>query len=190
MSWGDAIAEQDKFYLDVVSISIIHSLSTWIRNGIRRDYEQPLRYSEGLKMTLGWFTQGRQAWRTEPYLIPTAWAKRRYLGYLPLQYDNEVKRIVALALKINWQLLTPRNGDAAMDQLYEAMRPAINQYGNEPENVLNPRALSEWIQLIVLAEMRTIIRLLISNCHTFYWAIAPADIGEEKEIKFPSAQHW
>jgi hypothetical protein len=134
-------------------------------------------------MTLDGSPQGRTAWRTEPYLIPPDGQKEGYLGYPAIADDNEVKRIVALAFENNWQLLTHANGDAAMDQLIRAMRPAINQYGNEDRrNVLIHGQYVRMDQLDSLAEMDIIASLF--PMHTFYWGDWHKQIiGEEKGNK-------
>jgi hypothetical protein len=175
-------AEQDKFYLDVVSY-IDYSFPQYMDSKWNsREYSNHYRIG-GLKMTLDGSPQGRTAWRTEPYLIPPDGQKEGYLGYPAIADDNEVKRIVALAFENNWQLLTHANGDAAMDQLIRAMRPAINQYGNEDRrNVLIHGQYVRMDQLDSLAEMDIIASLF--PMHTFYWGDWHKQIiGEEKGNK-------
>jgi hypothetical protein len=175
-------AEQDKFYLDVVSY-IDYSFPQYMDSKWNsREYSNRYRIG-GLKMTLDGSPQGRTAWRTEPYLIPPDGQKEGYLGYPAIADDNEVKRIVALAFENNWQLLTHANGDAAMDQLIRAMRPAINQYGNEDRrNVLIHGQYVRMDQLDSLAEMDIIASLF--PMHTFYWGDWHKQIiGEEKGNK-------
>lgn len=160
-------AEQDKFYLDVVSYVDYTYPQYFESKWYGKDYTNRYRIG-GIKMTLDGSPQGRTAWRTEPYLIPPDGQDADYLGYPAIADDKEVERIVGLAFENNWQLLTHGNGDAAIDQLIRAMRPAIAKYGNEDRrNVLIHGQYVRMDQLDSLADMDVVASLF--PMHTFYW---------------------
>ena len=172
-------AEQGKFYLDVVAY-MDYSVSQFMETKWNsKEYINHYRIG-GLKLTLDGSPQGRTAWRTEPYLIPPDGQDADYLGYPAIADDKEVERIVALAFENNWQLLTHGNGDAAIDQLIRAMRPAIAKYGNQDRrNVLIHGQYIRMDQLDSLADMQVVASLF--PMHTFYWGDWHRQIiGKEK----------
>lgn len=172
-------AEQGKFYLDVVSY-IDYTFPQYMDSKWNsKSYDHRYRIG-GLKITLDGSPQGRTAWRTEPYLIPPDGQKKGYLGYPAIADDEEVKRIVDQSFENNWQLLAHANGDAAIDQLIRALRPAINKYGNEDRrNVLIHGQYVRMDQLDSIAKMDVIASLF--PMHTFYWGDWHKQIiGDEK----------
>lgn len=172
-------AEQGKFYLDVVSYVDYTYPQYFESKWYGKDDTNRYRIG-GIKMTLDGSPQGRTAWRTEPYLIPPDGQDADYLGYPAIADDKEVERIVALAFENNWQLLTHGNGDAAIDQLIRAMRPAIAKYGNQDRrNVLIHGQYIRMDQLDSLADMQVVASLF--PMHTFYWGDWHRQIiGKEK----------
>ncbi|WP_296698409.1 amidohydrolase [Algoriphagus sp.] len=172
-------ADQGKFYLDVVSYIDYAAPQYMNSKWNSKSYENHYRIG-GLKLTLDGSPQGRTAWRTEPYLIPPAGQDKEYKGYPAIPEDSEVQRIVDMAFENNWQLLAHGNGDAAMDQLIRALRPAISKYGNQDRrNVLIHGQYIRMDQLDSLADMEVIASLF--PMHTFYWGDWHRQIiGKEK----------
>jgi predicted amidohydrolase YtcJ len=122
----------------------------------------------GMKLTLDGSPQGRTAWRTQPYLIPPDGAKEGYLGYPAIPNDSSVIAIYEKGFKNNWQILTPANGDAAMDQMLRTMKPVADKYGNnDRRNVLIHGQYVREDQLDSFKELDIIASLF--PLHTFYW---------------------
>ncbi len=160
-------AESGRLKIDVVSY-IDYAADKYMRTPwYSPDYREHYRVG-GLKLTLDGSPQGRTAWRTIPYLIPPDGQKAGYKGYPAIPDNKKVQAIVDTALANNWQLLTHANGDAAIDQLINALRPAIEKYGNtDRRNVLIHGQFVREDQLDTLERMKVIPSLF--PMHTFYW---------------------
>jgi hypothetical protein len=160
-------AESGRLKIDVVSY-IDYAFAKYMRTPwYSRDYKDHYRIG-GFKLTLDGSPQGRTAWRTIPYLLPPDGQKAGYKGYPAIADDKKVQAIVDSAFANNWQLLTHANGDAAIDQLINALRPAIEKYGNDDRrNVLIHGQFIRDDQLDTLVRMKVIPSLF--PMHTFYW---------------------
>ena len=94
----------------------------------------------GLKITLDGSPQGRTAWRTVPYLIPPDGQKAGYKGYPAIPDTKQVEAYLEEAYTKGWPVKVHTNGDAAVDQLFAALKPVIAQHGVKPGQViLDPR---------------------------------------------------
>lgn len=133
----------------------------------------------GLKLTLDGSPQGRTAWRTQPYLIPPDGQSADYAGYPAIPDQARVDEIVDTAYRNGWQLLAHANGDAAVDQLIAAHRPAIEKYGaGDRRHVLIHGQYVRLDQLDEMAELDLFASLF--PMHTFYWGDWHAQIiGDE-----------
>lgn len=160
-------AERSKFYIDVNSY-VDYTMPQYLRTKwYGRDYKNHYRVA-GVKLTLDGSPQGRTAWRTIPYLLPPDGQKKGYKGYPAIPNDDDVRKIVDTAFANNWQLLTHCNGDAAADQLFRAIAPAVAKYGNnDRRNVLIHGQLIRMDQLDSLKKYDMVASLF--PMHTFYW---------------------
>jgi len=122
----------------------------------------------GLKITLDGSPQGRTAWRTVPYLIPPDGQQRGYKGYPAIPDTKQVEAYLDEAYTKGWPVKVHANGDAAIDQLFQALRPVIAKHGVKPGQVtlihgqfIRPDQVRELKSLGIFPSMFPM--------HTFYW---------------------
>lgn len=160
-------AQRGKLKIDVVSF-IDYTYPQYIRTKWHsKVYESHYRVG-GVKLTLDGSVPGRTAWRTVPYLIPPEGQKKGYKGYPAIADDDEVRRVVDTAFANNWQMLVHCNADAAADQWFKALGPAVAKYGNKDRrnvlihgNLLRPDQLDSMKKYDLVASLFPM--------HTFYW---------------------
>jgi predicted amidohydrolase YtcJ len=122
----------------------------------------------GLKITLDGSPQGRTAWRTKPYLIPPDGQKPGYLGYPAIPDTKQVAAYVEEAYAKGWPVKLHGNGDAAMDQMIEAVRQATAKHGRkEGQAILIHGQLIRPDQIAQLKELGIFPSMF--PMHTFYW---------------------
>jgi hypothetical protein len=161
------LAEAGEYDIDVLSYVDYSAKDILDGPWHSRDYSHRYRVA-GLKITLDGSPQGRTAWRTTPYLIPPDGQEPGYCGYPAIPDTSVVAALFDEAFAKGWQVLTHTNGDAAADQLFEAMRPAHE--ASEPgdrRHVLIHGQLIRIDQLDTCAELGVIPSLF--PMHTFYW---------------------
>jgi predicted amidohydrolase YtcJ len=134
----------------------------------------------GLKITLDGSPQGRTAWRTIPYVVPPEGQKPGYKGYPAIPDTDQVAALVDEAYAKGWPVKLHANGDAAMDQMLEAVRRATAKHG-----VKQGQAILIHGQLIRMDQIPELKKLGIFPSmfpmHTFYWGDwYPVIIGPEK----------
>lgn len=161
------LAEQGAYDIDV--LSYIDYTAKDILDGPWHGDTYRNRYRvAGLKITLDGSPQGRTAWRTEPYLLPPEGQDAGYRGYPAIPDTAVVAALFDEAYAKGWQVLTHANGDAAADQLFEALRPAHEAYpGQDLRPVLVHGQLIRIEQLDTCADLGIIPSLF--PMHTFYW---------------------
>jgi hypothetical protein len=122
----------------------------------------------GLKVTLDGSPQGRTAWRTKPYLLPPDGQKPGYQGYPAIPDTKEVEAYFDQAYTKGWPVKVHTNGDAAIDQLFEALRPVVARHGVKPGQVtlihgqfIRPDQVQALKSLGIFPSMFPM--------HTFYW---------------------
>jgi len=122
----------------------------------------------GLKVTLDGSPQGRTAWRTVPYLIPPDGQKAGYKGYPAIPDTKQVEAYLDEAFSKGWPVKVHANGDAAIDQLFAALKPVIAKHGVKPGQVIlihgqfiRPDQVKELMPLGIFPSMFPM--------HTFYW---------------------
>ena len=135
--------------------------------GYSADYKNHYRLG-GLKITLDGSPQGRTAWRTLPYLIPPDGQKPGYKGYPAIPDTRQVEAYLDEAYTKGWPVKVHANGDAAIDQLFEALRPVVAKHGVKPGQVIlihgqfiRPDQVQELPKLGIFPSMFPM--------HTFYW---------------------
>jgi len=74
----------------------------------------------GVKLMLDGSPQGKTAWLTDPYHVPPNGRAPDYRGY-PTMPDARVAGVVEMAFEQGWQVIAHCNGDAACEQLIEAV---------------------------------------------------------------------
>jgi predicted amidohydrolase YtcJ len=122
----------------------------------------------GLKVTLDGSPQGRTAFRTKPYLIPPDGQKPGYLGYPAIPDTMQVAAYVDEAYAKGWPVKLHGNGDAAIDQMIEAVRQATAKHGRKEGQAIlihgqfiRPDQIKELKELGIFPSMFPM--------HTFYW---------------------
>ena len=172
-------ADSVGFPIDVVSYIDYSDLSPLASDWQSNDYRNGYRVG-GVKLTLDGSPQGRTAWRTEPYLLPPEGQGPDYAGYPAIPDDQVVIDIVDQAYREGWQVLMHANGDAAVDQMIRAIRPAQEQYGpGDRRHVLVHGQYTRLDQLPTLAELQIVGSFF--PMHTFYWGDWHSElIGSEK----------
>lgn len=132
-----------------------------------RDYRKHYRIG-GMKITLDGSPQGRTGWRTKPYLLPPEGQNREYKGYPAIRDTKEVESLLAEAYKNGWQVKVHANGDAAIDQLIEAVRPVHKKAKDfDRRVVLIHGQFIRQDQLDACQELKIFPSLF--PMHTFYW---------------------
>lgn len=160
-------AQRGKLKIDVVSY-VDYMYPQYIRSKwYSKNYQSHYRVG-GVKLTLDGSVPGRTAWRTIPYLIPPEGQKKGFAGYPAIPDDDEVRRIVDTAFANNWQMLVHCNADAAADQWFRALGPAVAKYGNKGRrNVLIHGQLIRRDQIDSMKKYDLVASLF--PMHTFYW---------------------
>jgi len=122
----------------------------------------------GLKITLDGSPQGRTAWRTRPYLIPPDGQEVGYKGYPAIPDTGQVESYIDKAYANNWPVKLHANGDAAIDQALEALRPVVKKYGvRQGETILVHGQFLRQDQIPQLVELGVFPSMF--PMHTFYW---------------------
>jgi hypothetical protein len=148
-------------YIDYMDRKII--AAPWFS----RQYTNHYRIA-GMKITLDGSPQGRTAWRTIPYLLPPDGQKAGYKGYPAIPDTKLVESLFEEAYKNGWPTHVHANGDAAIDQMIAAIRPAHAKYGpGDRRNTLIHGQFIRKDQLNALKELQVIPSLF--PMHTFYW---------------------
>jgi predicted amidohydrolase YtcJ len=121
-----------------------------------------------MKISLDGSPQGRTAWRTQPYLIPPDGQDADYAGYPVIPDNEELHSIIDQAYANRWQVLVHANGDAAIDQMLDAVAPAVEKYGlDDRRTTLIHGQYVRMDQLDRMAELDVVASLF--PMHTFYW---------------------
>jgi hypothetical protein len=122
----------------------------------------------GLKVTLDGSPQGRTAWRTIPYLIPPDGQKPGYQGYPAIPDTKQVEAYLDEAFTKGWPVKIHANGDAAIDQLFEALKPVVAKHGVRPGQVMLIHG--QFIRPDQVQQLKSLgIFPSMFPMHTFYW---------------------
>ena len=122
----------------------------------------------GLKITLDGSPQGRTAWRSVPYLIPPDGQKPGYLGYPAIPDTKQVEAYLDEAYAKGWPVKVHTNGDAAVDQLFAALRPVVAKHGVKPGQTILVHG--QFIRPDQVKELKSLgIFPSMFPMHTFYW---------------------
>jgi predicted amidohydrolase YtcJ len=122
----------------------------------------------GLKITLDGSPQGRTAWCTAPYLIPPEGQKAGYAGYPAIPNTKEVEAYLDEAYTKGWPVKVHANGDAAIDQLFTALKPVVAKHGVKSGQVILIHG--QFIRPDQLRELKSLgVFPSMFPMHTFYW---------------------
>jgi hypothetical protein len=159
-------AESVGFPIDVVSYIDYAQTAPLESSWHARDYRNGYRVG-GLKVTLDGSPQGRTAWRTVPYLLPPDGQDDSYAGYAAMS-DDAANAAVDMAYANDWQVLIHANGDAAVDQMLNAVSAATDTHGGGDRRstlihgqYVRPDQLDRMVDLEMTAALFPM--------HTFYW---------------------
>lgn len=159
-------AESVGFPIDVVSYIDYTDTAPLDSEWHSPEYRNGYRVG-GMKVTLDGSPQGRTAWRTIPYLLPPEGQDADYAGY-PAMSDEAANAEVAKAYENNWQVLVHTNGDAAVDQMLNAVEAAAEKYGiGDRRTTLVHGQYVRMDQLDRMVELDVYASLF--PMHTFYW---------------------
>jgi len=138
-----------------------------IDRGFAKAYTNRYRLA-GLKITLDGSPQGRTAWRTVPYLIPPDGQEPGYKGYPAIPDTKQVEAYLDEAYTKGWPVKVHANGDAAIDQLFEALKPVVAKHGVKPGQVILVHG--QFIRPDQVPELKSLgIFPSMFPMHTFYW---------------------
>jgi hypothetical protein len=166
---SDLVSAAERGLLDIDVLSYVDYTARDIlaTPWFSRSYKGRYRLA-GEKITLDGSPQGRTAWRTTPYLLPPDGQQKGYKGYPAIPDTKVVASLVDEAYQKGWPLQVHVNGDAAIDQLLEAVRPAQQKYGpGDRRLALIHGQFLRKDQIAALKELQIFPSLF--PMHTFYW---------------------
>lgn len=135
--------------------------------GFSTSYSKHYRLG-GLKVTLDGSPQGRTAWRTVPYLIPPDGQQAGYKGYPAIPDTKQVEAYLDEAYTKGWPVKVHANGDAAIDQLFQALKPVVAKHGVKPGQVMLIHG--QFIRPDQVQQLKSLgIFPSMFPMHTFYW---------------------
>ena len=160
------MAENHIFKLDVVSYIMSNDAPEKLIEAYKDysgAYHNHLKIA-GAKILLDGSPQGKSAWLTTPYE-----GEESYAGY-PTHKDEEVTEAAACAITHGYQLLAHANGDAASDQFIRCYRKAMEEAGDEKQDLRPVMIHCQTARLDQMEEMAQIGMLpSIFVAHTYYW---------------------
>jgi predicted amidohydrolase YtcJ len=165
----DLVSAAERGILDIDVMSYVDYTAKDILSTpwFSRDYKGHYRVA-GLKITLDGSPQGRTAWRTIAYLLPPDGQQEGYRGYPAIPDTQVVADLIDQAYQKGWPVHVHANGDAAVDQMIEAIRPAQEKYGPGDRRItLIHGQFVRQDQLDALNDLQVIPSLF--PMHTFYW---------------------
>jgi len=164
---ADLVSAAERGLLDIDVMSYADYTAKDVLPLISKTYKDRYRVA-GVKITLDGSPQGRTAWRTTPYLLPPDGQKKGYKGYPAIPDTKVVAAVVDEAYQKGWPVHVHANGDAAIDQMIEAIRPAQQKYGpGDRRHTLIHGQFLRKDQIPVLKELQIFPSLF--PMHTFYW---------------------
>lgn len=127
------------------------------------DYVQHARLG-GIKLSLDGSPQGKTAWLSSPYFVAPDGQADDYAGYGQVP-DEVLERWLGEAATHGWQVLTHVNGDAAIDQLLNAVEKTGANRLRRPVAIHAQTARMD--QLDRMKQFGMIPSFM--SVHTFYW---------------------
>ncbi len=162
-----AAGEQGLLYLDVVTYPYApHMWKEIDQYPPSNTYDNHFRIG-GFKLVLDGSPQGKTAWLTKPYLHPPHGQSEGYTGYATLD-DAKVGEYVEYAFANDIPVLAHANGDAASDQLIDAVSSANSKFGKADRRTVMIHAQTvreDQIQQMVEEGINPSYFVV----HTYYW---------------------
>jgi predicted amidohydrolase YtcJ len=186
-----AAAEEGALPIDLIAYPL-YQLEPRLRadaEPFARGYRRRLRVG-GLKIILDGSPQGKSAWLTEPYLVPPAGEPASY-GGIPFFTDDEVDRIVADCFARGVQVLAHANGDAAAEQMIEAVARAERRHGRQGGDRRPVMVHAQTVREDQLDRMRAHgIFPSFFPSHCFYWGdwYVSSVLGRERAYRISPAR--
>ncbi len=176
----EALAANGKLDIDVVGFADFvdtTEVGVW-----GQEYKSRLRMA-GIKIVLDGSPQGRTAWRTTPYLLPPPGEKADYRGSPNIPDTAIITAAIANAYDRNWQVKVHANGDAAIDQLLEAVGKVSAEKGVRQGQVILIHG--QFIRSDQILKLKALgIFPSMFPMHTFYWGDWYKQIvGEEQAAR-------
>ena len=121
----------------------------------------------GIKIVADGSPQGKTAFLTHPYEVPPPGQGKDYRAYPTLEQD-ELNEWLDVAYKNDVQVITHTNGDAAVDQLLQAVALAQAQY---PGKDLRPVAIHSQLARHDQIDAMQMLGIVPSffTAHTYFW---------------------
>lgn len=161
------IAGDKKLYLDVVAYKLLlKGDSIGEKFTVTNEYQDHFRIG-GVKLLLDGSPQGKTAWLTKPYFHPPHDQGEDYKGY-PRFDDAEVSSFIKESFIRKIPVLVHANGDAAADQLINAVSVANKELGIANRRTVMIHAQTAREDQIVQMQAQGIIPSYFV-AHTFYW---------------------
>lgn len=142
----------------------------------------------GVKLVLDGSPQGKTAWLSKPYFVPPPGQAKDYCGY-PAMKDAQIDSLVDRYFANNWQVLAHCNGDAAAEQLINAVEKAS---ANHPRG--GRRTVMIHAQTVRDDQLDRMAALSIMpsffSAHAFYWGDWHRDsvLGPERAARISPAR--
>jgi predicted amidohydrolase YtcJ len=184
-----AAAEDGSLSIDVVSYPL-YQLEQRLPPAAaqyRRGYVSGVRIG-GLKIVLDGSPQAKSAWLTEPYLVaPDGEAPSYSCG--PLFSNDDVYRMVADCFSRRVQIIAHANGDAAIEQMIEAVARAERGHGRDDRRPVVVHAQLAREDQLDRMEALGIIPSFCSS-HGFYWGDfhVTSALGRERAFRLNPAR--
>lgn len=160
-------ADAGQLQLDVVAYPVLgYSAATTDNTKYEPDYINGFRVG-GVKLVLDGSPQGKTAWLTKPYAHPPHGQDADYVGY-PIHKTEKVNDFINGAFANGLPVLAHANGDAAADQLIDAVIAANQEHGNTDRRTVMIHAQTvRDDQLDSMLEQN--IMPSYFSAHPFYW---------------------
>lgn len=182
------IAASEKLYLDVVAFRLLSKGESLKEDlPVSKSYQNRFRVG-GIKLVLDGSPQGKTAWLTEPYFFAPVGQEKDYKGY-PRLDDSEVNNFVRSAFSNNVPVLAHANGDAAADQLINAVVSANKELGAADRRTVMIHAQTVREDQIDAMQSEDIIPSYFV-AHTFFWGDWHRDsvFGEDRAARISPLQ--
>lgn len=161
------MAADKKLFLDVVGFRLLSKGDTiGEKFSVSNKYEGHYR-TGGIKLVLDGSPQGKTAWLTKAYFHPPHGQGKNYTGYARLE-DAEANAFIKESFTRNIPVLAHANGDAAADQLVNAVSLANKQLGKADRRTVMIHAQTAREDQIDQMKEQGIIPSYFSS-HTFFW---------------------
>lgn len=159
-------AEEGRLILDVIAYPGWLAAYAMMKDATLGTYESRLKIG-GVKIVLDGSPQGKTAFLREPYHVPPAGKDESYRGY-PTMAADQVAKLIDRYFQNGWQVLAHCNGDAAAEQLVEAVAQAL-----ESQEIGDRRTVMIHAQMVrddQLDRMKTLeIMPSFFSAHAYFW---------------------